>query len=503
MNEFDHLNFKYALQLIDKDLLTKQTFIQNMMNVVSSMANLCCSSFNEISTALHMCIENNQESDKNKDTQSSRQNDNCMISSKSDLNHTAENNSDISSTSNEDYIRFTNNGPIFSISEQVIGDNFCSYISEQSNSEQRSNDGSIFLDFPGSDWCVYPLMDYLNKKNINFSQYEYKSQLDLLELFEFLSLPLPPELVFCRERRDTKFLPYLPNDDVHLYVNNEEDLIIKQYLINEKLWCHYIGQYNKNMVNYDSFNDLLYIRKEYHYFPYIHQYITNQTLSIPKDELLKINQQILSEEFSDIFGEKGINIVQCAFITNPTVFSQSSILNQLSYEHTLLNWVGKDKKWVLLFNEHDFSAAEFHKYCDNKGETIVLIKHIGHDNYINIFGGYTDQNWSSSYSSLPLSKEFLFTLTNEYDIPPTKYLHTGIGCAIGCCCSWGPVFGRGRDLFISDHCHKESSSYCIAESYATISTHQKSSLFVNTSSKQQKNSFVVDEYEVWGRSETI
>ncbi|KAK8811552.1 hypothetical protein WA158_003286 [Blastocystis sp. Blastoise] len=190
-------------------------------------------------------------------------------------------------------------------------------------------------------------------------------------------------------------------------------------------------------------------------------------------------------------------------ISKNTSFVNSIILNGNSNYMNILNeWIGKEKQWELLFraSEHEYKASEFHKYCDNKRETVTLIKHIGHNNHINIFGGYTDQNWDSSCEKKSYSKEFLFTLSNEYNIPPTKYDYTNNdkSAAILCSSSYGPIFGIGHtDLCICDNCHTDNNSYCYANYYDTVTTSQKSSLFVNTKDSNSINQFIIDDYEVW------
>ncbi|KAK8798791.1 hypothetical protein WA158_007875 [Blastocystis sp. Blastoise] len=193
-------------------------------------------------------------------------------------------------------------------------------------------------------------------------------------------------------------------------------------------------------------------------------------------------------------------------ITDNNGFSKSKILKKnRTYISILNNWLGKERKWKLLFraSEHKYSAREFHKYCDNKGETVTLIKHIGHNNHINIFGGYTDQSWESKKSNYfkPYSKEFLFTLSNEHNIPPTQYLHNDNNdnsFSILYNPSFGPIFGS-YDFALSDDCHNNIFSVCNAHSYQHINTPQNSSLFVNTNNPNSVNAFKVDDYEVWQR----
>ncbi len=73
-------------------------------------------------------------------------------------------------------------------------------------------------------------------------------------------------------------------------------------------------------------------------------------------------------------------------------FLKESIINEEQYEFYLKEWLGDDYKWKLLYrtSEHGYTAESFHKYCDKRGPTLILIKSsLGW-----IFGGYTTQSWS-------------------------------------------------------------------------------------------------------------
>ena len=66
-------------------------------------------------------------------------------------------------------------------------------------------------------------------------------------------------------------------------------------------------------------------------------------------------------------------------------------MNQ-QYDDILREWLGNDYKWKLLYraSEHGYTAGSFHRCCDDKGPTLVIIKSSGGW----IFGGYTTQSWS-------------------------------------------------------------------------------------------------------------
>ncbi len=81
------------------------------------------------------------------------------------------------------------------------------------------------------------------------------------------------------------------------------------------------------------------------------------------------------------------------YFKNPSEFlPDTQIVNQ-QYDDKLREWIG-DYKWKLLYraSEHGYSGESFHKYCDDKGPTLVVIK--SSEGWI--FGGYTTQSWSGS-----------------------------------------------------------------------------------------------------------
>ena len=72
----------------------------------------------------------------------------------------------------------------------------------------------------------------------------------------------------------------------------------------------------------------------------------------------------------------------------------SSILkDEIAFAKQLQKWLGEKCKWNLCYraSRDGWSAQDFHRHCDNKGPTVVLIKA---NNCI--FGGYTDKNWGGT-----------------------------------------------------------------------------------------------------------
>ena len=130
--------------------------------------------------------------------------------------------------------------------------------------------------------------------------------------------------------------------------------------------------------------------------------------------------------------------------------------------------------WKLLYraSEHNYSAAEFHRLCDNQGATVVIVKS---RDYPNICGGYTDIPWDSSNSYKTASeynKPFLFSLVNAAAQPAVYPAKEHSEYAILCHASHGPVFGAGNDLRICGACNSRSTSYDNPSSYSTITRRQ-------------------------------
>ncbi len=128
----------------------------------------------------------------------------------------------------------------------------------------------------------------------------------------------------------------------------------------------------------------------------------------------------------------------------------SIILNESKRSDEFINkiyeWTGCKSMELLYRGTRDgMSGNIFHNKCNNKGPTISLIK--SDKGYI--FGGYASIDWQGgnyTYRSAPES--FIFTLTNKYEIAPTKFPNSDSKYSIEDHSSFGPVFGGGNDIGI-------------------------------------------------------
>ena len=113
---------------------------------------------------------------------------------------------------------------------------------------------------------------------------------------------------------------------------------------------------------------------------------------------------------------------------NDSFFESSSIIaDDVNKQNLIINWIKekvkiKDLEFKLIFKmtEHGYEGKIFHKYCDNKGPNLILIK----TNKERIFGGFTPLDWENN--SKPKfdqsNKTFIFSLNlnKKYDMISIK-----------------------------------------------------------------------------------
>ena len=102
------------------------------------------------------------------------------------------------------------------------------------------------------------------------------------------------------------------------------------------------------------------------------------------------------------------------------------------------------------------TSKVFHNKCDNKGESITLIK----NEKGNIFGGYASIPWTSNDNYYSAPESFIFTLSNIYNTEPTKFPSKNTQQEVCHNFRYGPIFGGGHDLGVyGDMINKGGWSY--------------------------------------------
>ena len=121
----------------------------------------------------------------------------------------------------------------------------------------------------------------------------------------------------------------------------------------------------------------------------------------------------------------------------------------------LLDWTGfKNMKLIYRGSRDGMSSNNFRNKCINQGATITLIK----NEKDNIFGGYASISWENKDIWANAPDSFIFTLTNIYNIEPTKFPSNKNGKDIGNYSYHGPNFGF-KDIYFCSNFNGEGNSY--------------------------------------------
>lgn len=148
----------------------------------------------------------------------------------------------------------------------------------------------------------------------------------------------------------------------------------------------------------------------------------------------------------------------------------------------ILSWMPKKvKNFELLYDsiKDGTNTGAFHKKCDGKKPTITFVKTKKNRR----FGGYTEKCWNESPGSYVVDENsFIFSIDEKekYPVSQTKY-------SIYNNDSYGPTFGGGHDLYISNFCNENNLSSAQGRDYK--STHR---LSLNL-----EDNFIVESYEVY------
>ena len=135
-------------------------------------------------------------------------------------------------------------------------------------------------------------------------------------------------------------------------------------------------------------------------------------------------------------------IISDYYILESALKSSSIIKNEINNIELIMNWIretiNKNKiKFEIIFrmSEKGTKSEDFHKYCNNQGPTLTLVKTTRNK----IFGGFTSLNWSSDEESVkdPANQTFIFSL----DLKKKYNMLKKNGDAIYCSVTTGPNFG--------------------------------------------------------------
>ena len=116
-----------------------------------------------------------------------------------------------------------------------------------------------------------------------------------------------------------------------------------------------------------------------------------------------------------------------------------------------------DTEFLFRASDHQFKAAKFHEFCDRKGPTLTVI----HNEYNHIFGGYCTESWQpgdsmaiadpTAFIYLIRPKCKAYKLKEENKAGQEAMMSDGV---------YGPEYGAGNDIWISDECNTTYDNGC-------------------------------------------
>ena len=114
-------------------------------------------------------------------------------------------------------------------------------------------------------------------------------------------------------------------------------------------------------------------------------YLRNGELFCPEDRAMR-NELLAEAKFYQVQG------IITQLQGNIFLFEDSLIIKEETHQSTLQSWLPPTATCSLLYrtSTDGNTPADFHRCCDNKGPTLLLIKSGEY-----IFGGYTSKSWES------------------------------------------------------------------------------------------------------------
>ena len=144
-----------------------------------------------------------------------------------------------------------------------------------------------------------------------------------------------------------------------------------------------------------------------------------------------------------------------------TMNEKESLLNllfkMLKSQQNKQNMKSIDTKLLFRASEHSFDKDKFRQKCSNQGPTITII----HNEYDHVFGGYATESWvdTDSWREITDPTAFLFSVRPRVKQFPFKEDMKDGQSALYVNRNYGPAFGKGSDIFISENCGVNSCSF--------------------------------------------
>jgi len=145
--------------------------------------------------------------------------------------------------------------------------------------------------------------------------------------------------------------------------------------------------YLRNVRTFQEYHITRLMISHQYFLRYVLNYLRNDELFCPGDKMFR--KELLAEaRFYQLQG-------MIASLTPPSL--ESVILTNENDKSMVISWLPSGSTFSLLFraSSNGHSPESFHRHCDNKGRTLVVVR-----SNACIFGGFTTKPWTS--------REFVF-----------------------------------------------------------------------------------------------
>ena len=351
-------------------------------------------------------------------------------------------------------------------------------------------------------YSQYILINSLFQKNGLKTEYEKKFVLNdfknnkLLSICESIDEIYEQLIIEFKKETNKKIVE--ESNNIHIIIPIEFIKIkeIKLTLDKKKLSDREI--INNLLIDFNNFkNDIIDIKEKYNKLLDENQKLNEKINKLSQDNIqLKKNNEEMNEKITLLIQEnqkkndKYTNLQEQLF---SNCFENSLIIkNDKLKTNYIINWIkektNKDKinfNLIFTMSKNGSSSDDFHKYCDNKGPTLTLIK----TKKNKIFGGFTPLNWNKGNGEQikdPSNQTFIFSLDlfKKFDMIDKKKL------VIRHYSSHGPNFG---DFDIQLEKNMKNGE-CYANKYCNFLSNNNIEL---TGEKGNSISFQTDELEVY------
>ena len=255
---------------------------------------------------------------------------------------------------------------------------------------------------------------------------------------------------------------------------------------------------NNLLIDFNNFkNDIFDIKEKYNKLLDENKNLNEKINKLSQDNIqLKKNNEEMNEKIAFLIKEnqeindKYMNLPKQLY---PNCFGNSLIIkNDIFKTNYIIKWIKEKTNKVkinfdLIFtmSKNGSNSDDFHKYCDNKGPTLTLIKTKKNQ----IFGGFTPLNWNKGQGETtkdPSNQTFIFSLDlfKKFDIIDKNKI------AIKYYSSYGPFFGDS-DIRLEKNMKK---GYCYANEFCNFLSNNNIEL---TGEKGEFICFQTDELEVY------